>query len=139
MAGYNYATGSPRGGLLAQLTALIGTQLAYLRARFELAGIEGKEALINWAIIVALGVVALVVVIFGYLFVVASIVALIAWACGGGIAYFWTALGAGILHLVIAAALGFVAKTRISRRMFEATMEEFKKDQIWLTKRANQS
>ena len=51
-------------GLLAELAALLGAKLAYLRARFELAGIEGKEALANYAIIGALAIGALVVVVF---------------------------------------------------------------------------
>ena len=46
-------------------------------------------------------------------------------------------LGAGVLHFIAAAALALVAKARLARRMFEATLDEFRKDQEWLTTRAN--
>ena len=120
-------------GLLAELAALLGAKLAWLRAHFELAGIEGKEALANYAIIGALAVGALVVVVFGYLFVVIALVFLIAWACGGGNAWIWVMLGAGVLHFIAAAGFALVAKARLARRMFEATLDEFGKDQQWLT------
>lgn len=131
------AAAAAPGGLFAQLAALLGAKLAYLRARLELAGLEGKEALANYAIILALAVTALVVVVFGYFFLVIALVFLIAWACGGGNAWIWVMLGAGVLHFIGAAALALVAKTRLSRRMFAATLDEFKNDQEWLTTRAN--
>jgi uncharacterized membrane protein YqjE len=124
-------------GLLAEFAALLGAKLAYLRARFELAGIEGKEALANLAIILALAVGALVVVVFGYFFVVTALVFLIAWACGGGNAWIWVMIGAGVLHFIVAAGLGLAIRMRLDRRMFEATLDEFRKDQEWLTTRGN--
>jgi uncharacterized membrane protein YqjE len=126
-------------GLLAELATLLGAKLAWLRARFELAGIEGKEALANYAITGALAVGALVAIVFGYFFVVIALVFLIAWACGGGNAWIWVTLGAGVLHFLAAASLALVAKTRLERRMFEATLDEFRKDQEWLTTRENWS
>ena len=124
-------------GLLAELAALLGAKLAWLRARFELAGIEGKEALANYAITGALAVGALVAIVFGYFFVVIALVFLIAWACGGGNAWLWVMLGAGVLHFIAAAGLALVAKARLERRIFEATLDEFRKDQEWLTTREN--
>ena len=126
-------------GLLAELAALIGAKLAYLRARFELAGIEGKEALANYAIIGALAIGALVVVVFGYLFFVIAIVFLIALAFDSKDAWIWVMLGAGVLHFIGAAGLAFVAKKRLERRIFDATLDEFRKDQEWLTTRGNWS
>lgn len=123
-------------GILGELAALLGAKLAYLRARFELASIEGKDALANLAIILALAIGALVVIVFGYFFVVIALVFLIAWACGGGNAWIWVMIGAGVLHFLIAAGLALVAKVRLDRRMFEATLDEFRKDQEWLTTRA---
>lgn len=123
-------------GILGELAALLGAKLAYLRARFELASIEGKDALANLAIILALAIGALVVIVFGYFFVVIALVFLIAWAYGGGNAWIWVMIGAGVLHFLIAAGLALVAKVRLDRRMFEATLDEFRKDQEWLTTRA---
>lgn len=124
-------------GLLAELAALLGAKLAYLRARFELAGIEGKEALANCALVAALAAAALVAVVFGYFFVVIALVFLIAWACGGGNAWIWVMIGAGLLHFLAAAGLALAVKVRLDRRMFEATLDEFRKDHEWLTTRAN--
>lgn len=124
-------------GLLAELAALLGAKLAYLRARFELAGIEGKEALTNYAIILALAIGALVVIVFGYFFVVIALVFLIAWACGGGNAWIWVMIGSGLVHFIIAVGLALAMKTRLDRRMFEATLDELRKDQQWLTSRGN--
>ena len=125
------------GGLFAQLAALLAAKLAYLRARFELAAIEGKEALVNYGITLALAMGALVAIVFGYLFLVIALVFLVAWALGGGNAWIWVMLGAGVLHVIGAAGLALVARARLSRPAFAATMDEFKKDQEWLTTRAN--
>lgn len=126
-------------GLFAQLAALLSAKLAYLRVRLELLGIESKEALANGAIILALVAGALVVVVFGYLFLVIALVFLIAWALGGGNAWIWVMLGAGVLHVLGAVALVFLAKMRFSRPMFPATIDEFKKDQQWLMTPANRN
>ncbi len=120
-------------GLIAGATAFLAAKLAYLRARCELAGVEGKEALINYAIILALAIGAIVVVIFGYLFLVIALVFLIALAFTHESAWIWVMLGAGLLHVLLAAAFLFIAKTRLSRPMFDATLHEFRKDQEWLT------
>jgi len=125
--------------LLAELAALIGAKLAYLRARFELAGLEGKEALTNYMLVGALAAGALGAIVFGYLFVIIALVFLIAWACGGGNAWIWVMIGAGALHFLGAAGLALVAKARFDRRVFEATLDEFGKDQEWLTTRGNWS
>ena len=46
-------------GLFSHLTALFSAKLAYLRARLQLAGIEGKEAAILYAVVVGLAIAAL--------------------------------------------------------------------------------
>ena len=45
-------------------------------------------------------------------------------------------LGAGVLHFLPALGFALWAKSRLSRPMFAASLEEFRKDQEWLTKRA---
>lgn len=124
-------------GLFNHAAALISAKLAYFRARIELAGIEGKEAAAHLAVIVAMGIGALVVAIFGYLFFVIALVFLIAWACGGGNAWIWVTLGTAIAHFVLAVGLASVAKIKLSRPLFPATLDEFKKDQEWLKNPAN--
>lgn len=124
-------------GIIHHLTALLGAKLAYVRARLLLAGLEGKEAAVHYAVIVGLAVGALVVAVFGYLFSVIAVVVLIAWACGGGNAWIWVTLGAGLVHFVAAVLLVGIAKEKLSRPMFAATLDEFKKDQEWLKNPAN--
>ena len=124
-------------GLFSHLRALLGAKLAYLRARLLLAGLEGKEAAVHYALIVGLAIGALVISVFGYLFLVIAVVFLIAWACGGGNAWIWVTLGAAFVHFLGAATLLVVAKGKLSQPMFAATLDELKKDQQWLKNPAN--
>lgn len=122
-------------GLFGHLSALLAAKLAYLKARLELAGIEGKEAAVHLGIIVGLAVVALVLVIFGYFFFVLFLVFLIGLAFGGN-AWVWVMLGAAVVHFIIAGVLLLVAKTRLGVPLFPLTLEELKKDQEWLNTNA---
>lgn len=117
-------------GLSGHLLALLASLAGYLRARFELAGIEGKDAagrFISAAIFlgVAVGFLA-----FGYAFAWIGVIALIAikypqhWG--------WIVLGAGALHFVGAAVCACIIRSLCKKPVFEATLEEFKKDQEWL-------
>ena len=126
-------------GIFGRLAALLGAKLAYLRARLELAGLEGKEAAVHYGIILGLAIAALVITIFGYLFFVIALVFLIAWACGGGNAWIWVTLGAAFVHFIGAALLLIVAKMKLSQPMFAATLDELRKDQQWLKNPANPS
>ncbi len=137
----SFPDGSPAspGGVVAETAALVSAKLAYLRARIELAGIEGKEAALHYAVILGLAIGALIVIVFGYLFLVIALVFLIAWACGGGNAWIWVTMGAGLTHILGAGVLLVIAKRRLGRRMFGATMGEFRKDQECLTTIANRN
>lgn len=124
-------------GLFSHLTALLGAKLAYLRARLQLAGLESREAAVHYAIIVGLAIGALVIAIFGYLFLVIAVVFLIAWACGGGNAWIWVTFGAAFVHFIGAALLLVIAKAKLFQPMFAATLDELRKDQEWLKNPAN--
>jgi uncharacterized membrane protein YqjE len=121
------------GGLWDHATTLVAAKLAYFKARLELAGIEAREAGVHFGIIAGLAVVALVMLVFGYFFLVLAAVFLIGWALGGGNAWAWVLLGAALLHLAGTAALLLVAKIKLGRPTFEATLDEFRKDKAWLT------
>jgi uncharacterized membrane protein YqjE len=124
-------------GLFRNLSSLLGAKLAYLRARLLLAGLEGKEAAVHYGVILALACVALVMVVFGYLFLVIALVFLVALAFGGGDAWIWVTLGAAVIHFTGAAGLLLVAKMKLGEPMFAATLDELKKDQQWLKTPAN--
>jgi len=119
-------------GLFGHLSALLAAKLAYLQARLELAGIEGKEAAVHLAIILGLAIGALILLVFGYFFAVVTLVFLIALVCGGGNAWIAVLAGAAVLHFLIAGLLLLIARMRLGAPLFPLTLEELKKDQEWL-------
>lgn len=124
-------TPQARVGLFGHLSALLAAKLAYLKARLELAGIEGKEAAVHLGIILGMAIVALVLVIFGYFFLVLFLVFLIGLAFHGD-AWVWVMLGAAVVHIIGAGVLLLIAKSRLGVPLFPITLEELKKDQEWL-------
>ena len=119
-------------GFFHHTLALISALLDYLKARLQLAGLEGKEAGVHYGVIAALGAAAVVVVFLGYFFLCFALVFLIAWLLGDGHAWIWVTLGMAVLHFSVAVACLWMAKTRFGAPVFSATLEEFKKDQEWL-------
>ncbi len=119
-------------GIFHHLSALLAAKLAYLKARLELAGLEGKEAAVHFGIILGLLIGGLIMLVFGYFFLVFALVFVFAWACGGENAWIWVTLGAAGLHLVAAVVMVLVAKARFGAPVFPATLEELKHDQEWL-------
>lgn len=124
-------------GLFGHFSALIAAKLGYLRARLKLAGIEGKEAGIHLGIILGLAIVSLVGLVFGYFLLVIGLAFLVALAFGGGNAWIGVLLGAAALHVIGALVLVIIAKTMLGKPLFPLTLDEFKKDQEWLTKTTN--
>jgi uncharacterized membrane protein YqjE len=120
-------------GIWGHLTALLGAKLAYLRARLALAGIESREAAVHYGLLLGLALGGVVLVVFGYFFFVLAAVFAVAWMCGGGNAWIWVLLGAAVLHVVAAGGLFLAVKMRLARPVFTATLDEFRKDQAWLT------
>jgi uncharacterized membrane protein YqjE len=119
-------------GLFGHFAGLLAAKLAYWRARLELAGIEAREASVHYAIILGLAIGALIVLVFGYFFLVIALVFLVAALLGTEHAWIWVLLGAALLHLLGAGILGWIAKTKLSASMFTASLNELKKDQEWL-------
>ena len=126
------ARAAQAAGIFGHLTALLAAKLAYVRARLELAGLEGKEAAVHCGVILGLAVGGLIALIFGYLFGVIALVFLTAHFIGGETAWIWVLLGAAALHFLGAAVLLLVAKSRLGVPMFAASLEELKHDQEWL-------
>lgn len=114
------------------MAALAAAKLAYLRARFELAGIEAKEAAVHYAIILGLAIGMLILLVFGYFFLVIAVVFLIAALWGAEHAWIWVMMGAAGFHIVAAIVLALIAKAKLSAPMFAASLDELKKDQEWL-------
>ena len=75
-------------------------------------------------------VLALVVCTLGYVFLIASAVVLSAHLAG--ISWVWTELAAAGAHFVIALALLVIARNRMTKPFFRATLTELKEDREWL-------
>jgi uncharacterized membrane protein YqjE len=126
------ARAAEAAGIFGHLTALLAAKLAYVRARLELASLEGREAALHYGVIIGLVLGGFVALIFGYLFAVIALVFLVAHLIGGETAWIWVLLGAAALHLLGAAVLLLIAKMRLGVPMFAASLEELKQDQQWL-------
>jgi uncharacterized membrane protein YqjE len=111
---------------------LLAAGWSYLRARGELAGIEGREAGMHWLVALGLLVGGLVLVSFGWLFLCLATVFLIAAAIGTDTAWIWITFGAAFVHVAAAGALFWKVWDLVKRPFFPATLEEFRKDQAWL-------
>jgi uncharacterized membrane protein YqjE len=117
-------------GLLANLLALASAFAEFFESRFVLLAQESKAALLQLLVIVACLILALFLIVLGYIFLISS--AIVGLANLAGISWLWTALAATGLHFLIALALVLVARSRITKPVFRATLDELKKDREWL-------
>jgi len=116
--------------LLQNLVALTSALADFFESRFALLAEESKAALLQIVILVACLVLALVLCVFGYVFLIVTAVAGV--ARFAGISWLWIALAAAGAHFIIALGLLLVARTRMSKPLFRATVSELKKDREWL-------
>lgn len=125
-----------RSGLLDNALALISAVAEFFESRFALAAQESKAAALQVLILVGCVIAALALCVMGYVFLIVSAVVGIAHLVGTS----WPviALLAALLHFIIAVVLLLVARSRITKPMFRATVDELKKDREWL-KNLNQS
>ena len=126
-------------GLLENLLALVTALAEFFESRFALVAQESKTALVQLLVILACLVLALVLCVFGYIFLVATVIVGVAHLAG--ISWLWTAFAAAGVHFIIALVLLLVARSRITKPVFRATISELKKDREWLKNldRTNQS
>ncbi len=117
-------------GLPEHLLSMLAAGLSYFQARLELAGIEGKEALVAYGLAAGLIGAAAALLVFGYIFAWIGIIALIAHFSHAH--WGWIALGVGVLHFAGAVGCALAAKARCGKPVFDATLREFRKDQEWL-------
>lgn len=127
-----HARAAEAAGILDHLSAILAAKLAYLRARLELAGLEGREAALHLGVILGMVIGGIIALIFGYFFAVIALVFLVAHFIGSENAWIWVLLGAAALHLLGAVALLLMAKIRLGMPLFAASIEELKNDQQWL-------
>ena len=120
-------------GLFAHCAGLLAAATQYLRARLHLAGLETKEAAMVYGIAAAMIAGGLFAAVLGYVFLVITAVFGIAAAFDSEYAWIVVLGGAALVHLGGAAALLILARRRVQAETFSETLEEFRKDQEWLT------
>src|SRR6059058_5031895 len=117
-------------GLLQNLLALTGALVDFFESRFALLAEESKAALVQLLVLASYLVLALILCAFGYVFLIAS--AVVGLAHLAGISWLWTALMAAGAHFIVALVLLLVARSRMTKPLFRATVSEIKKDREWL-------
>jgi len=120
-------------GIIAHAKAWMAGALRYLKSRLSLAGIEAGEAAGKYGIAAALAVGGLVLVLLGYIFLIITAVFGIAAAFDNEHAWILILGIATLLHIAGGAGLVLLAWKRAKGGVFPVTIEELKKDRIWLT------
>jgi uncharacterized membrane protein YqjE len=123
-------------GLLNNALGLISAVAEFFESRFILLAQESKSAAVQVLILVGCFIAALALCVMGYVFLIVSAVVGIAHLLGTS----WpvVALVVALVHFIIAGVLLVVARSRITKPMFQDTRGELKKDREWL-KTLNQS
>ena len=117
-------------GLLENLLALINALAAFFESRFALVAEESKAAAVQLLILVGCLIFAVLLWALGYVFLITG--AVVGLAHLAGISWPWIALAAAALHFIIALVLLLIARSRITKPFFRATLAELKKDREWL-------
>jgi uncharacterized membrane protein YqjE len=117
-------------GLLENLLALASAVTDFFESRFALFAQESKTAAVHVLILAGCVVFALLLCALGYVFLITGVVVGLAHLVG--VSWPWIALAAAALHFFFALILALVARSRITKPVFRATLAELKKDREWL-------
>jgi uncharacterized membrane protein YqjE len=117
-------------GLLENLLALLNALAEFFESRFALLAEESKGAAIQLLILVGCVIFALLLCALAYVFLITGAVVGLAHLIG--ISWPWIALAAAVVHFIVALVLLLVARSRITKPLFRATLTELKKDREWL-------
>jgi uncharacterized membrane protein YqjE len=132
MAGETMRFRNPAGhaGLLHNLVSLLNSLIGFLESRVALFAKESKTALVHVLVLVGCLAGAAFMLVFGYLFLVASAIAGLSQALH--VSWIKITLMAAGLHFVLAFICVMIARSRMHKSMFEITGTELKKDREWL-------
>src|SRR5437667_6067104 len=86
------------GGLIDNAIGLVSALFAYVETRAALLAVESKALLLQLAAVVAFALGALIAVVFGYIFILARLIAV--YAHRSGISYKMITRGTAFLHIV---------------------------------------
>src|SRR6266513_1011610 len=112
-------------GLLQNLVALVSALGDFFESRFVLLAEESKAAAVQLVILVGCLALAMLLCALGYVFLITG--AVVGLAHLVGISWPWIALAAAVVHFIIALVLLLVARSRITKPLFRATLTELKK------------
>jgi uncharacterized membrane protein YqjE len=126
----HYRNPAGHASLLENLLALASALTELFEARFALFARDSKAALVQLLVLAVCLVLALVLCVLGYVFLITSIV--VGLAHLAGISWVWTALAAAGAHFVITLVLLVIARNRMIKPFFRATLTELKEDREWL-------
>jgi len=132
MAGETMRFRNPAGhaGLVNNLVSLANSLVAFFETRLSLFARESKGALVHLLLLAGAVVGALILVAAGYVFLIVS--AIFAIAHAAGVSWVWIALGAAVLHFILAAGCGVFAAGQLKKPMFQVSVAELKRDREWL-------
>ena len=139
MAGETMRFRNPAGhaGLLHNLVSLLNSLAGFLESRLALVAAESKSALVHVLVLVGCLAAAAFLALFGYLFLLASIIAGLAHAFH--VSWIKITLIAALLHFLLAFICVMIARVRMHKPMFEMTGTELKRDREWLKNLDKQS
>ncbi len=123
-------------GMRQNLTSLLASFSEFLQSRFKLATRESKAAARHLVTIAVCIVIALVLSLLGFVFLM--VFAIVGIAHLLGIWWLWVALGAALLLFAIALFCLIVARGQLKHPMFRDTASVLKEDTEWL-KNLNQT
>ena len=117
-------------GLGQNLKSLIASFALFLESRFKLAARESKAAVRRLVTIVVCLVVALVLSLLGFIYLV--VFAIVGIAHLLGVWWLWVALVVGLLHFVVALFCLIIARAQSKHPMLQDTTTVLKEDTEWL-------
>src|SRR5436305_12206044 len=132
MAGENSPSRSRpcQAGFIGSLVALASALADFFESRAALFATESKSALVQFVLIAICLVAALLFFAFGYVFLLAT--AVVAIAHLANVSWLWIALGAAVLHILIALIFLVIAFNGIKKPIFREIAAELKNDREWL-------
>jgi uncharacterized membrane protein YqjE len=117
-------------GLLQNLLALVSALAEFFETRFALLAEESKAAALQVLILAGCLIFALLLCAIGYIFLITGLVAGLAHLVG--VSWPWIAFAAAALHFIVALVLVLIARSRMTKPFFRATLDELRKDREWL-------
>jgi uncharacterized membrane protein YqjE len=117
-------------GLVQNLKALVASFAQFLESRFQLAARESKAAVRRLVTMAICAVVALVMSLLGFVYLV--VFAIVGIAHLLGVWWLWVALAVGLLHFVVALFCLIIARSQARHPMLQDTASVLKEDTEWL-------